>query len=50
MASLAAWLFPVQGRRKINNWGSSYHIFVFCQINFFYNRDLGFKIDCFNSL
>ena len=40
-----------QGRRKIDNWGGgNIHIFVFCTISFFWNRNLDFKINCFYSL
>ena len=42
-----------QGCRKIDNWGGGgghIHLFVFCPINFFWNWDLDFKIDCLNSL
>ena len=40
-----------QGRRKIDNWGGgNIHIFVFCTTNFFGNRNLDFKINCFYSL
>ena len=39
-----------QGCRKIDNWGCNVHIFVFCTINFFWNRNLDFKFNCFYSL
>ena len=30
--------------------GANIHIFVFCTINFFWNRNLDFKVNCFYSL
>ena len=30
--------------------GANIHIFVFCPINFFWNRNLDFKVNCFYSL
>ena len=46
-----SFLDGMQGRRKIDNWGANIHIFVFCTINnFFWNRNLDFKVNCFYSL
>ena len=43
-------LFTFRGAGKSIIVGANIHIFVFCTINFFWNRNLDFKINCFYSL
>ena len=44
-------IIPVRGAgRSIIGGGGNVHIFVLCTINFFWNRNLDFKFNCFYSL